>query len=155
MSLHTRTVFNCMLFSCQCGKILCTRILTSKWDANAIYLQENILSCLTRLISLIDNTYDVWTPLCCSSTINVPLTWSKNVMEEHWGTTLCCPRTSALSSWWECLLLFAKPDCITFSPTDGWVSVSNDSSNIVFRVSKFTFIFLFFYFFTSQPLSWL
>lgn len=40
-------------------------------------------------------------PLVHSSITSVPLIWSQSVMEGPWGTTRCCPRTSALLSWWE------------------------------------------------------
>lgn len=42
-----------------------------------------------------------------SSIISVHLMWKQSVMEEPWGTTLCCPRTSAPLSWWECFSLLS------------------------------------------------
>ena len=35
-----------------------------------------------------------------SSIISVHRMWSRSAMAAPWGTTLCCPRTSAPSSWW-------------------------------------------------------
>lgn len=49
------------------------------------------------------SSYVSTSPVLPSSIISAHLMWNQSVMEEPWGTTLCCPRTSALLSWWASL----------------------------------------------------